>query len=602
MKNCSKKSRYSSLHYFIAFTLLSSASIVNAKSCDTNGRLAFLGVTKDNSQSVWLSANGRVANPNTGFELIAAQGNQQVDSWSRSRPGLKLSFSPNVSNGNGGTHKLYVYDQQQPCLLDTQNQKGGITFPPSWPSLPPNIKPPTGITPTLPGGVKPPIGTLPPTGLMPTLPGGVKPPIGTLPPTGLMPTLPGGVKPPIGTLPPTGLMPTLPGGVKPPIGTLPPTGVMPQLPGGVTPPIGTLPPTGITPELPIAVKPPIGILPPIGITPELPANKQPPTSNLEANSAAIVSRQETRLACPDSVRDFAEANRLNCIFAGPATQAPLTAGRDFQLGQTATWNTWLDARYFNTTDERNDLDIDGNSNAITLGGDRSIGETGDVALGMMLSLLNGRNDGFSGSYSTANDGITVGPYLGYRLSNNWSLDTTLSYGQSNTDLEIAEFNGSFDSAQYMASSTATGQYAIDNTYFRPKFTLSYSYNRSDAYDLSGEFANQTVRWDVDDDTVETAAAESLLEINQLVRLQSGKVLVPYVEAGLRYDIKQPNDGEIVGGDLQTESVSRWTGTLRVGNRFYVSNTTYLEISAGYLSFAQNGLDVWEGRFYLSHLF
>jgi hypothetical protein len=565
-------------HIFIAINLLLSSAFLHAGSCQSQGHLRYAGVNQAGTQTAWLSATNQAGD----YELIAAKGNQTVDSWNRQRPGLRLSFSPDVSNGNGGTHKLYTFDdKQKPCLIDTQNQKGGVTFPPSWPNWPPSIKPPTGVTPELPIGVKPPIGTLPPTGLMPTLPGGVKPPIGTLPPTGLMPTLPGGVKPPIGTLPPTGLMPTLPGGVKPPIGTLPPTGLMPTLPGGVKPPIGTLPPTGVTPELPTT---------------------QSPGENREAKNATVIPRQETRLACPESVRDFDEANRVNCVFAGPSTQVPLTAGRDFQLGEAALWNTWLDARYFNTTDERDNLDIDGNSNAITLGGDRSIGESGDVALGMMLSLLNGRTDGFSGSYATQIDGISAGPYLGYRLSANWSLDTTLSYGQSNTDLDIVELKGSFDSAQYVISSTATGQYAYDETYLRPKFTLSYAYNRNDAYDVSGKIANQTIRWNVDNDTVETAAAESLLEVNQMVRLQSGKVLVPYVEVGLRYDIKQPNDGEIVGGDLQAESVSRWTGTLRLGNRFYVSNATYIELSAGYLSFAQNGLDVWEGRFYLSHLF
>ena len=275
--------------------LLASAPLsALAGNCDANGSLYYLGNTSNASNSVWISATSAGS-----FRLDAAQGNTTVDQWSKANRGLNLSLSPFVSNGNGGTHKLYDTTGNKDCLLDTQNQKAGITLPPhiTFPNLKPPglVVPPIGklfpgfstLTPMLPGGVKPPIGTLPkpPTGIMPTLPGGVTPPIGRLPPvTGITPTVPGGVTPPIGTLPPvTGITPTVPGGVTPPIGTLPPvTGITPTVPGGVTPPIGTLPPvTGITPTVPGGVTPPIGTLPPVtGITPTVPGGVTPPIGTL----------------------------------------------------------------------------------------------------------------------------------------------------------------------------------------------------------------------------------------------------------------------------------------------------------------------------------
>ena len=308
----------------VALLLASTPLSVDAKDCNSKGGLFYLGNTRDDAKSVWLSATSAGA-----FRLDAAQGNTTVDQWTKSNRGLNITASPFVSNGNGGTHKLYDTSDKQDCLLDTQNQKGGINLPqlnfpnlkppnsvlppigslfpnfhgpglmptlptrppggmPSLPTRPPTgamptlpTRPPTGVMPTLPGGVTPPIGTL--------LPGGVTPPIGTLPPTGVtpglptrpptgvMPTLPGGVTPGLPTRPPTGVMPTLPGGVTPPVGTLPPTGVtpglptqpptgvMPTLPGGVTPPVGTLPQTGVTPGLP--TRPPGGVTPPIGTLP-----------------------------------------------------------------------------------------------------------------------------------------------------------------------------------------------------------------------------------------------------------------------------------------------------------------------------------------------
>src|SRR5215813_7877702 len=197
---------------FLSGLLLTGAPLsVEAKSnCDAQGGLYYLGNTRDDARSIWLSATS-----SGSFRLDAAQGNTTVDQWTKSQRGLNITASPFVSQGNGGVHKLFDTGGNKDCLIDSQNQKGGIQIPPQL---------------GLPIGVKPPIGTLPPQ----------------RPPVGITPGLPIGVTPPIGTPPPQ----------------RPPEGITPELPGGVTPPIGTVPPQGITPGLPIGVTPPIGTLPP----------------------------------------------------------------------------------------------------------------------------------------------------------------------------------------------------------------------------------------------------------------------------------------------------------------------------------------------------
>ena len=271
----------------LATSLLSSTALAG-NNCGATGNLSFLGTSANGGKSVWLS------NTSAGsFNLVAAQGNQTVDAWTKGKSGLHLSLSPVVSNGNGGTHKLNSVNSNGNCLLDTQNQKGGFIFPDSL--IPPgSLRPPIGgpvtpITPMLPGGVTPPIGQVPviPLPITPMLPGGVTPPIGVIPaPTPITPMLPGGVTPPIGVIPaPTPITPMLPGGVTPPIGVIPaPTPITPMLPGGVTPPIGVIPaPTPITPMLPGGVTPPIGVIPaPTPITPMLPGGVTPPIGVIPA--------------------------------------------------------------------------------------------------------------------------------------------------------------------------------------------------------------------------------------------------------------------------------------------------------------------------------
>ena len=307
------------LSWLVSLACASFPVLAVAKNCNTAGNLAYLGVLAGQTKSVWLSATSPGA-----FDLVSAQGNTTVDSWSRAKRGLHVSLSPNVSNGNGGTHKLY---DSSGCLLDTQNQKGGITFPPNInfpPTLPPSWRPPTGITPGLPIGVMPPIGTLPPlTGITPEVPVAVRPPIGTLPPsTGITPEVPVAVRPPIGTLPPpTGVTPEVPVAVRPPIGTLPPpTGITPEVPVAVRPPIGTLPPpTDVTPELPDAAKSRIAALPATSeITPQLRC-----ADDLH-DPAAVIPPNVQWVDCSDP-RQKAQVSAQQSF----GTVAPITPGREF---------------------------------------------------------------------------------------------------------------------------------------------------------------------------------------------------------------------------------------------------------------------------------
>jgi len=78
--------------------------------------------------------------------------------------------------------------------------------------------------------------------------------------------------------------------------------------------------------------------------------------------------------------------------------------------------------------------------------------------------------------------------------------------------------------------------------------------------------------------------------------------MPYAEFSAQYEFIRPNDGKIMTNTLTLEPTSPWTETLRLGTRSLVSPTTCLEASVGYLGLGHNGLDVWEGRIYVSHAF
>lgn len=565
-----------------------------AANCAASGGLIFVGKTSDSASSVWLSGTS------AGAFRLDAQGSTK-DTWNQARRGLHLTLSDVVSTGNGGTHHLYD-NSGGGCLLDSQNQKGGVNLPPIGRLFP------DFLTPEVPVVVDPPVA--------------IKPPIGILPPQTITPEIPIAVIPPIGILPPTGITPEIPIAVKPPIGILPPDLITPELPIGVTPPIGTLPPTGITPELPIDTKPPIGVLPPEPITPEVPAIT-PPSPNVPETvaNAQLPKRPDAYLA--DSTCAILEGNgylyldESGAIFTAPCTlvrqggyegitvaslleqsDVPLTPGRDFF--SDPLWNFWSETRGVYAQDRRHNLDTEGYSGSFLFGVDREIAD--DTVAGISASFETSGSDGYDGGLETAAYGLSVGPYFAHRLSPQWAIQGSLGYMLLQNDLEVVVLEGNYFSHQLSAAAAINGQYRYEEWFLRPRFGLSYAETFVEDYDLSGTINGTPVTVDIGSDHFGYGSAEISGEASRYVDLGDDLLGMPYGELGLHIALDRPNDGKILSGDLRLEDTSPLTGTIRGGMRFFYEDRIAFDVGAGYLSIGQNGLDIWEAKARVSFAF
>jgi hypothetical protein len=457
---------------------------------------------------------------------------------------LRLSLSPVVSNGNGGTHKL-LGNGQDPCLLDSQNQKGGI-IPPGGFHRPP--KPPTGITPTVP--VKPEV------------------PIGQLPPTGITPTVPVTPEVPIGQLPPTGITPTVP--------------VQPEVP------IGQLPPTGITPTVPIK--------PEVPITPEpLPVVVPDPATLAAVNNAAMAT------PCAGGRIDNTDLLASGDCNAGQLVEGerfePYTPGR--LLVEPSPWNAWADVSYTNSRDERNNLDIESDTNRLTVGVDHLFDER--LAIGVQASINDSESESNSRTIEVDGNGINFGPYLSYGLSEQWSLLFSLDFGVLDRDVRLLNVSGEQEASQYSGSLEFQGQYGLESVLLRPWGLVSYTRSDGDAFALQGDLLGQSVSINLPETQTDGSLVEVGLEASWLHELGNGKRLLPYVEGTVRYT-QVDSDSELpLGGNLES-TVDDWTGTLRGGVRLLANEATMLELGAGYQSLGQSDLDVWEVFFFVSHGF
>ena len=519
--------------------------VSEAKQCTGNGQLRFLGTSAGNERSVWLSSTAAGA-----YRLDAAQGNQTVDSWSKNKRKLHVSLSPVVSNGNGGTHKLYTSDD---CLLDTQNQKNTFVFPPSI-TRPPSFRPPTPLTPTLP----------------------------------TLPNLPGGVTPPIATLPPQTLTPTLP--------------TLPNLPGGVTPPIATLPPQTLTPTLPTLPNLPSGVTPPIGTLPEVPV-PAPGEFAGEFNGNLRVAPVPSIQPCRNQrLEDPVQTGQLSDCFPltpqARAVELPLTAGRE--LVEKNDWNFWMDGSAAHVRDTRDGMDTRGDSNSFSLGVDRVVRE--DLVVGLQLFFSRANSNSFGDTLKSDLTSYSVGPYISYSPAPNWLLYGALGFGRQTVDTKLLSLSGTADAGQYSLNLQAEGQYAFESIIVRPKMQLSHTYNEGDTYRLKGSILNTPLILNMRNQSFNYGIVQSSVEFSRTFDLGNKRLLLPFIEAGVYYEYSRPNSGQHLTSDLTYAKSSPWGGVLRAGARTLIGNSTMASLDVVNQSVGITDLNIWELRFLVSHSF
>lgn len=276
-------------------------------------------------------------------------------------------------------------------------------------------------------------------------------------------------------------------------------------------------------------------------------------------------------------------------------EVPLTPGRDF--GVVTEWNAWSDLRSLNSHDARFGLDLSNVARSATFGLDRRFGS--DFVAGLSFTLLNSVTGGYNGYLSSTATGVSIGPYVAYMLSPNWAIDASLSYGRLSNKLGIAMFSGSYVSQSLGGSVGLHGQYDLGVLNVRPKVTGSFAQSFSDGYAMSGFLAGQNLNVALPSSNYNVAAFTASNEFNKVFTTAGGTQFMPYAEFGVQYDAIRINEGQILTGTLGYATPSAWTMTVRSGVRTLLSNAIQLDLTAGYLSLGQPGLDVVEAKIHLA---
>ncbi|NJD26623.1 MAG: autotransporter outer membrane beta-barrel domain-containing protein, partial [Betaproteobacteria bacterium] len=261
------------------------------------------------------------------------------------------------------------------------------------------------------------------------------------------------------------------------------------------------------------------------------------------------------------------------------------------------WQTWADIRHTGISDNRNGIDASGHANSVLIGVHRAFGK--DLVAGLAAATSKTRLGAFDSTVRNDGDGVFVGPYAGYRLSANWLLDGWAGWGRTDNDTQLAVLSGDFRTTTGFASANLTGGYAFGDYLFRPKLALFYSHSSSDAFNYTGtlpyagQIYNVTLR--VNENSFDYATSELSGDISRAFTTAGGSRIIPALRLGVRYDIERPNDGKILNGNLDLESTSPWSGSVRMALAIEPQRNLRLELVTGYYSIGRQDVDLWDVR-------
>lgn len=276
----------------------------------------------------------------------------------------------------------------------------------------------------------------------------------------------------------------------------------------------------------------------------------------------------------------------------------ITPGREFT--HQALWNTWVDGYYFDVSDRRYNLTLDGHESLVTFGADRLIRD--NFALGLLLSFQYAHSTNFRGNWIVNSDEVTIGPYFAYQMSPRWVLSTSLAYSNETNKLNIGTIGGKYIAESGSLEVDAAGQYNYKVTNVRYKSSFYYAYIHNNAYNITGTSARGNAHIPVASDSFGIGLINFLIEINKDFRFNRVNVFEPFAELGVTYQYLRPNNGKILTGNLLLVTPSPWSGLARLGARLQINQSLYTEANVAYLSIGQPGLNIWQGRLYISYSF
>jgi hypothetical protein len=271
------------------------------------------------------------------------------------------------------------------------------------------------------------------------------------------------------------------------------------------------------------------------------------------------------------------------------TLTGLSAGDETAPDIARRIGIWGQTTYSHVDRSEESLSLDGNLYVVAGGVDYLVSNRlilGLAVSGEALDLDTQFNDG-----TFEATGVTFAPYVGFELTDTWSVDLTVGYGLVNYDSSrnqgTAPVTGDFDAERAFSSANVTGRYELGNWRLVPRGSILVLNEEQDSYTES----NGTV---VPEATVDFGR----LGAGGSIGYQIGPHL-PFVRLRGEWDFNTPDS--VLKANGQQSFVDEYGARIGGGYEFNDGGITF-SAEGSYDTLMREDLDIWTGTLRLRYEF
>ena len=270
--------------------------------------------------------------------------------------------------------------------------------------------------------------------------------------------------------------------------------------------------------------------------------------------------------------------------------------------EDSTYNFWVDAKYYDFSDDRYGINQHGNLQDSYMGFDTLVGD--DFTIGMVLGVEYSSQKSYSDSVQLDSDGYFFGPYAAYRFSENIVVDSWIGYATNNVETKISDnASGDFDLDKLFFTLNVTGNFALSDSFFiLPKLGIYYSDEKAESFQLNLYDAGDIHQIPVSKYSYNYGVASLSADFEYVIRDKYSFELAPYANLGVDYAFERPHDGRVLVSLGGTQDTSPWNAKMKLGARVLVENKFLIDFNTAYSGLTESEVDIWSGHLSLSYVF
>ena len=144
------------------------------------------------------------------------------------------------------------------------------------------------------------------------------------------------------------------------------------------------------------------------------------------------------------------------------------------------FDVWVQGRYADFSDERDQADLDGHIGLLSVGADYLVSDS--LLIGAWGQFDDMKQRSASLQTEITGSGWLAGPYATVRLSQHLFLQGRAAWGRSNNDVSpFLTYTDEFETTRWLAATTLAGQWQFGPLQFSPSASMGYIEDKSEAY-------------------------------------------------------------------------------------------------------------------------